>query len=302
MQILAPFPTVIHSDPIRIRQVLMNLVSNAIKFTENGHITLTAKLTNPMDINNSNICFDVTDTGMGMTNKQIAQIFQPFTQADETTTRRFGGTGLGLAISRKLATLLGGDLTATSTEGRGSCFSFTIYSDAISSQDMIHTSGSLGALLLNPEENIEDSTSQNQMTHPAIQGCRVLMAEDGIDNQKLISLLLKRAGVVFRCVDNGELAVHAVHEAQEAGDSYDLILMDMQMPVMDGYAATRQLRHEGYKRPIVALTANAMNQDREACLKAGCDDYMTKPVNKKLLLEMVANYVSRTNTNGEQAA
>ncbi len=297
--IQAPFPQTIHTDPIRVRQVLVNLISNAIKFTEKGHITVTAQLTVPTNLKKSLISFDVRDTGIGMSPRQVDHIFKPFTQADETTTRRFGGTGLGLTISQKLANILGGDLTVSSEEGYGSCFTFTIASDQISTKDMITSSGSMGKILLNAEAPSEQPHPKAMASNRQLQGIRVLLAEDGIDNQKLIGLLLKREGVELTIVDNGQLAVQAIHESKY---SFDLVLMDMQMPVMDGYAATRQLRREDYNRPIVALTANAMNKDRDACLKAGCDDFMTKPVNKSALIKLVAQYAGRELTKEDQAA
>jgi signal transduction histidine kinase/ActR/RegA family two-component response regulator len=300
INIQAPFPQTINTDPIRVRQVLVNLISNAIKFTEKGHITVTAQLTIPTDLKNSLISFEVRDTGIGMTPRQVDHIFKPFSQADETTTRRFGGTGLGLAISQKLANILGGDLTVSSEDGYGSCFTFTIASDHISTQNMILSSGAMGKILLNPESEKSENTSQNTENDHNLLGVRVLLAEDGIDNQKLIGLLLKRAGVDLTIVDNGQLAIDAVNEVQD--DRYDLILMDMQMPVLDGYAATRLLRQKAYTGPIVALTANAMSKDREACIKAGCDDFMTKPVNKTALLKLVAQFAGRHLFENEEAA
>ncbi|MAX26454.1 MAG: hypothetical protein CMJ19_18325 [Phycisphaeraceae bacterium] len=298
INIQAPFPQTIHTDPIRVRQVLVNLISNAIKFTEKGQITVTARLTEPENLDNALIRFDVRDTGIGMTPRQVEQIFKPFTQADETTTRRFGGTGLGLAISQKLANLLGGDLTVSSEEGHGSCFTFCIASDQISRENMINHSGSMGKILIESEITKESATAPIK-SDKRLEGVRVLLAEDGIDNQKLISLLLQREGVELTVADNGQIAMQIIHAAEH---SFDLILMDMQMPVMDGYAATRLLRREDYNRPIVALTANAMDQDRDTCLKAGCDDFMTKPVNKTALIKLVAQYSGRELIENEQAA
>ncbi|MFG0250318.1 MAG: ATP-binding protein [Phycisphaeraceae bacterium JB051] len=300
INIQAPFPQTISTDPIRVRQVLVNLISNAIKFTEKGHVTLTAQITEPHNLTNTLIRFDVRDTGIGMSPRQVDQVFKPFTQADETTTRRFGGTGLGLAISQKLANLLGGDLTVSSEEGHGSCFTFTIASEQINSADMIQTSGPMGKIVIDsgiPQEPTDTQTPA--APDKLLAGVRVLLVEDGIDNQKLIGLLLKREGVDLTIVDNGQIAIQTIHDAEH---SFDLILMDMQMPVMDGYAATRQLRGEDYNRPIVALTANAMDQDREACLKAGCDDFMTKPVNKTALIKLVAQYTGRELVDNEKAA
>ena len=300
VRIEAPFPQVILSDPIRIRQVLVNLLSNAVKFTSEGSITLTARLADPSDPMHSKLAFEVRDTGIGMSPSQVDKIFLPFTQADESTTRRFGGTGLGLTISLKLTHLLGGNLTASSVEGRGSVFSFTIANNAQESCKMIESSGTLGELLTE-EFNKPDPADANQLS-TSLAGLQVLLVEDGIDNQKLIGMLLKRAGIKVHIADNGQRALDKISEVHANDQRFDVILMDMQMPVMDGYTATRNLRQDGYTGPIIALTANAMNQDRDSCLKAGCDDYMAKPIKKQLLLEIIAKYTQRSQSANDQAA
>ncbi|HCD30973.1 MAG TPA: hypothetical protein DER01_01095 [Phycisphaerales bacterium] len=300
VRIEAPFPQVILSDPIRIRQVLVNLLSNAVKFTSEGSITLTARLADPSDPMHSKLAFEVRDTGIGMSQSQVDKIFLPFTQADESTTRRFGGTGLGLTISLKLTHLLGGNLTASSVEGRGSVFSFTIANNAQESCKMIESSGTLGELLTE-EFNKPDPADANQLS-TSLAGLQVLLVEDGIDNQKLIGMLLKRAGIKVHIADNGQRALDKISEVHANDQRFDVILMDMQMPVMDGYTATRNLRQDGYTGPIIALTANAMNQDRDSCLKAGCDDYMAKPIKKQLLLEIIAKYTQRSQSANDQAA
>jgi signal transduction histidine kinase/CheY-like chemotaxis protein len=298
----APFPTSISSDPIRIRQVLVNLLSNAVKFTQQGTITLTAKYIAADNPNFSQLCFEVRDTGIGMSPQQVEKIFKPFTQADESTTRRFGGTGLGLTISQKLASLLGGEINVSSIEGQGTCFGFTIKTGPVDASSMVTSSGTLGQLLLTHESKETAGQAQNPDAIPLLKGRRILLVEDGIDNQKLIRMLLEREGVIMSLAENGQIAIDRVAQANQIDLPYDLILMDMQMPVMDGYAATRQLRRDGYTYPIVALTANAMNQDRDNCIKSGCTDYMTKPINRQKLLEIVAKYVGDIPATDELAA
>jgi CheY-like chemotaxis protein len=237
-----------------------------------------------------------------MSPQQVEKIFKPFTQADESTTRRFGGTGLGLTISQKLASLLGGEINVSSIEGQGTCFGFTIKTGPVDASSMVTSSGTLGQLLLTHESKETAGQAQNPDAIPLLKGRRILLVEDGIDNQKLIRMLLEREGVIMSLAENGQIAIDRVAQANQIDLPYDLILMDMQMPVMDGYAATRQLRRDGYTYPIVALTANAMNQDRDNCIKSCCTDYMTKPINRQKLLEIVAKYVGDIPATDELAA
>jgi len=275
-------PEYIQTDPTRLRQILLNLVSNAVKFTQMGGVHLVARLLDDPSAPSPRMQFDVVDTGIGMTAEQRDKLFEAFTQADTSHTRRFGGTGLGLTISRKLAQILGGDITVQSTPGHGSTFSLIVCCGALAGVKMIE----------NPTEALvgapgatTDADSTNQV------GGRVMLAEDGPDNQQMISLILRKAGCDVTIAENGRKAMLGALEAQEKGLPFDLILMDMQMPEMDGYAATRELRRRGYTRPIVALTAHAMAGDREKCMAAGCDDFATKPINRKVLLGVVKRYV-----------
>jgi signal transduction histidine kinase/ActR/RegA family two-component response regulator len=276
-------PEFILTDPTRVRQTLLNLLGNAIKFTEFGSVTLRVEL----DPAIANVLrFDVLDTGLGMTPRQIANLFKPFTQADESTTRKFGGTGLGLTISRRLAVMLGGDVVVIRSEpGNGTHFRFTL------------TAGDLEGVHLVPLKKVDRSplkiASLGQGNPPLpnngleIQGIRVLLAEDGQDNQRLITFHLKKAGAVVEVVENGRLAVEAIESRH---DQFDVVLMDMQMPELDGYSATQYLRQQGYLLPIIALTAHAMEGDREKCTAAGCTDYSTKPINKSELLGLIRLY------------
>jgi len=272
-------PRQIKTDPLRLRQILVNLVGNAQKFTDAGSIELWIYCQPAAKTDGSCIVrFSVTDTGIGLTPEQTAKLFKPFTQADQSTSRRFGGTGLGLSICKSLAHLLGGDVTVRSRPGVGSTFTVIIDGGCIDGIEMLSVRGEAD---LAPRAVAEVA--------PVIHlSGRILLAEDGPDNQRLISLHLKRAGASVEVAENGRVAVDRVRN-----EPFDLVLMDMQMPELDGYAATSQLRDRGCKLPIIALTAHAMAEDRDKCLKAGCDDYLTKPVDKVKLLETVRKHLDR---------
>eukprot|EP00913_Durusdinium_trenchii_P028400 g26628.t1 len=258
-------PETIQSDPTRLRQILINVVGNAIKFTETGSVELSIRLKC-----DSELQFKVSDTGIGVSESAIERIFNPFSQADSSTTRKYGGTGLGLAISKRLAQALGGDVTVTSTPGTGSEFLITISPGPLENVPMI--SGQYEAV---------SASSRPKASVGKIDG-RILLAEDGPDNQRLITFFLNKAGADVTLAENGQVACELACSASENGKPFDVILMDMQMPVLDGYGATRQLREKGYMHPIIALTANAMSGDRDKCIAAGCDDYATKPIQPSL--------------------
>ena len=285
-----PIPDAIRTDPTRLRQILINLMGNAIKFTEIGEVRLVTRL---LDADEPALQFEVTDTGIGMSDKQLKKIFEPFVQADNSTTREFGGTGLGLAISKRLAEMLGGDIMVRSTPGKGSRFAVTVRTGPLDGVAMLdHLSL---AELPNHEIDAPDTNES-----PPLK-CRLLFAEDGPDNQRLISVVLKKAGADVIVADNGQLAIDLIGVADAEGKPFDVILMDMQMPVLDGYEATRRLRAQGYTKPIIALTAHAMSTDRTKCLDAGCDDYTTKPINRKTLIETIARHVDRQGQDTETA-
>ena len=278
-----PIPETIVTDPTRLRQVLINLLGNAIKFTETGYVKLRIQTIN-LDDSCAQLRFDVIDSGIGISEAALSQIYQPFTQADNSTTRKYGGTGLGLAISKRLVEMLGGQIQVSSKVGVGSTFTITV------------NTGSLeGVRLLQLDESsFRKAAEEQNLEHPtesarSISSRRVLIVEDGLDNQRLISFLLKKEGMEVELADNGKIGSEQALAAQQAGQPFDFVLMDMQMPVMDGYTATRKLREAGYKRPIIALTAHAMKNDMEKCLNAGCDAYATKPVNKQKLLETISH-------------
>jgi signal transduction histidine kinase/ActR/RegA family two-component response regulator len=281
-----PIPEVIQTDPTRLRQILINLLANAIKFTEQGEVRLVLSLGE----NNGEpaMQFDVADTGLGMTPDQVANLFQPFTQADMSTTRRFGGTGLGLMISRRLAEMLGGDIRIVETHvGVGTRF-----------RAVVATGPLAGVVMVNDLKSAISVTSEVSKSKSPIQALclrdrKILVAEDGEDNQRLVRRMLEKAGAQVTVVSNGKLAVQAALAACEARNRFHLILMDMQMPVMDGCLATRLLRRKGYTGPIIALTANAMSSDREECLRSGCDEYVSKPINRTLLIETILGLLRR---------
>ena len=275
-----PIPRHVRSDPMRIRQILLNLLSNAIKFTPGGEVRLTASCFDPGS-DTSRVELAVSDSGIGLNAAEIDTLFQPFQQANPSTTRQFGGTGLGLTICRSLAEALGGEIRVESSPGRGSTFTFVFPQPIDAQAEMIEEHCLAPAAL--QEESFSTKAS------PLLFG-RILLAEDGIDNQLLISTILRRQGLDVEIAENGEIAVS---KALADDGPYDLILMDMQMPRLDGYGATAKLRRKGYTRPIVALTAHAMAGERERCLAAGCDDYLTKPIDRPVLLGAVESHLQR---------
>jgi signal transduction histidine kinase/ActR/RegA family two-component response regulator len=269
-------PDWIVTDSTRLRQILLNLLGNAVKFTARGDVTLTVSWSNTRPEGPTLLC-EIRDTGIGMTPEQIARLFQPFSQADATTARRFGGTGLGLVISRRLAALLGGDVSVRSEFGRGATFSVRVTAPVAEAPALSESS----LVALPTSTQVREGTVD-------VTGLRILLADDCVDNQRLVSHLLRKAGCEVDIVDNGESAFEQALAAHERGEDFDLILMDMQMPLVDGYTATSRLRAWGYQRPIIALTAHSMETDRQKCLDAGCDDYDTKPIQRKRLFAVIA--------------
>jgi CheY-like chemotaxis protein/anti-sigma regulatory factor (Ser/Thr protein kinase) len=277
LRIEPSLPACVRSDPVRFRQVLINLVGNAIKFSPQGRVALEIGAEEAGG-GAARVRVRVIDNGLGMTPAQVERLFMPFSQADSSTTRKFGGTGLGLAISRRLARMLGGDVTVTSTLGRGSTFEFTLVGEVVADA--------------NPDDSCLPSGPPVGEPAGKLSG-RVLLAEDGPDNQRLIRFHLQKAGATMEIVDDGVKAVERALTADREGTPFELILMDMQMPEMDGYDATTALRDAGYTGAIVALTAHAMSGDREKCLATGCDDYTTKPIDRARLLATCAMWMGR---------
>lgn len=267
-------PRTIRSDPTRLRQALINLVGNAVKFTKEGSVRIVLSMDGVGP--EPRLRIDVIDTGIGLTSDQLGRLFEAFSQADATTARRFGGTGLGLVISRKLAVLLGGDVTVSSEVGRGSTFSVTVATGDVSNEPLVSS-----------ETEAHHTERSSAKPLPTVRG-RILLADDGADNQRLIAHVLRKAGATVDVVENGKDAVDRALAARASGRAFDVVLMDMQMPVMDGYAATRALRAAGYTGTIIALTAHAFAEERSKCLHAGCDEFASKPIDRAALLGMCA--------------
>ncbi len=284
-------PEAIQCDPLRLRQILVNLVGNAIKFTETGSVRMVPRLMRPAG-EPALLQVEVIDTGIGLTAEQASRLFQPFSQADSSTTRRFGGTGLGLTISKRLAEMLGGNITFHSEPGKGSTFRVTVEAGDLA-----------GVRLLDgPAEAVAPAAQAPAAGNAAaalrLDG-RILLAEDGPDNQRLIGFVLKKAGAEVTVAENGQIAVAEALAARERNVPFDLILMDMQMPVLDGYEATRRLRAAGYTGPILALTAHAMAGDDAKCLDAGCDGYLSKPIDRAMFLPAIAERLKPAPTTRE---
>jgi signal transduction histidine kinase/ActR/RegA family two-component response regulator len=269
-------PDGVLGDEPRLRQVLVNLIGNAIKFTERGSVRLVLRTSGAGE--SERVELDIVDSGIGIPPEHLPFLFEPFHQVDNSLTRQAGGTGIGLTITRRLAELLNGDVRVTSEEGVGSTFTVDL---PLGDLEGVRRITELGAEPTRPE------ATRGVGGIATLRG-NVLLAEDTPVNQKLITAYLERAGASVTVVENGRLAVEKALESGRSGRPFDLVLMDMQMPVLDGYEAARALRDAGYAGPIVALTAHAMEGDREKCLAAGCTDYTRKPVDRAELLRICA--------------
>ncbi|MDH3503123.1 MAG: response regulator, partial [Nitrospirota bacterium] len=266
-------PETIIGDPNRIRQIVTNLVGNAVKFTERGAVTLTT-YAEQMDGNMLQFHIDVADTGIGMSREATSRIFQDFVQADASVTRKFGGTGLGLSISRKFARALGGDITVESEPGVGSVFRITL--DAGSAAEVAWVTPQQALAVV-------DSVMIQEHTNWAFPSARILVVDDGPENRELVKVVLEDYGLTIDEAGNGRVGVEMATTT-----NYDLILMDVQMPEMDGFTATRTLRDRGLQTPILALTANAMKGFEQELLDAGYSDYLTKPIDIDRFLSKLA--------------
>ena len=289
-----PMPEMVCTDPMRLRQILINIVGNAIKFTSEGGVRLTARILNKPQGPILEIL--IADTGIGIAKEALPGLFEPFMQADASTCRQFGGTGLGLTVSKRLAELLGGDISVESTEGKGSAFTVTVPTGSLDGVPMIEKPAEIQIHV-----DKDESADAEQDAAP-FKGRRLLLAEDGLDNQRFIAFILRRMGAEVTVADNGQAAVELAHASREAGHPFDLILMDMQMPILDGYQAAEQLRAEDWPTPIIALTAHAMMEDRQKCLDAGCDDYLKKPIDRKRLRQVLMRWLAPERYSVEQNA
>ncbi|RYZ66634.1 MAG: response regulator, partial [Proteobacteria bacterium] len=249
------------------------IIGNAIKFTDRGSVTMTIRYDEPT------LVFDVTDTGPGMSEDQSVGLFMPFVQADSSTTRKFGGTGLGLSIAKQLADVLGGDVILARSElDKGSTFRVTILNHPVA-----------GAQLVDKEAlTIRTTSAVTQTPADRLRGLSILLVEDSPDNQMLITRYLVKAGCTVTTANDG---LEGVRMALSA--NFDIVLMDIQMPKLDGHGATKNLRAKGYQKPIVALTAHAMPEERIRGLKSGFTDFLTKPIQPTVLIEVLAAHAGR---------
>lgn len=271
--IVPPIPLSVFSDPVRLRQIVINLIGNAVKFTApHGSVRLLVGL----DAEKNELILVVQDTGIGIADEEASRLFQPFMQADVSTTRRFGGTGLGLSISRELARLLGGDIRVFSVKGLGSLFITSVATGALNGVPLIYEW---------PKDKEHTDADKTSMTIPALAGL-ILLAEDTPDSQRLISLLIRRTGADVVVAANGQEAVERAQERE-----FDLVLMDMQMPIMGGLDATQFLRLTGFDHPIIALTANATENDKIEAIAAGCNGFLTKPIDQQAFFATLSQHL-----------
>ena len=264
-------PHWIKTDSLRLRQILLNVVGNAVKFTETGSVHIDVK----MSVNRfgePRVMFIVKDTGRGITQEQSKKLFAPFSQADPSTTRKFGGTGLGLILSKKLALALGGDVVLDeSLLGRGSTFVITI-DPGIPDKSFAE------------DKKIETPVQAPSLTDlsKSLSHLKILVVDDSLDNQTLIKRMLRLSEASVETANNGREGLD-----KAIAGNFDIVFMDLQMPVMDGFEATRTLRARGYKKPIIALTAHAMNEDRRRSLDGGFDEHISKPIDRKILQQVL---------------
>ena len=281
-------PESITSDPTRLRQILINLVGNAIKFTEMGGVMLSVRQALHQEA--PAVQFEVIDSGIGMSEPQLQRVFQPFTQADSSTTRKYGGTGLGLTVCKRLADLMGATIGVESELGGGSTFRLTLPVGDAAVAEPTDPAGRT-AIMRPREERSEDARAIR------IAG-RILLAEDGPDNQRLIRHVLRKAGAEVSVAENGRVAVELALSREDSSEPFDLVLMDLQMPEVDGWDATRTLRDRGFRAPIIALTAHALHTDRDRCLSAGFDDIASKPLNRVELLGTISRHLQKRTSEG----
>ena len=278
-----PLPKRIRTDPTRMKQILLNLTGNAVKFTSSGNITLTTRFDPQREL----LTIVISDTGIGMTQEQAAHLFQAFSQADASTTRKYGGTGLGLSISKTLAQLLGGDVVCDSAPGAGSRFTVTLATGNVAPEALAQSQETAAP--------INSEAACAAVKGIRLQG-RILLAEDSPDIQQLVRLYVERCGAEITVVGNGQLAVEAA-----LVDSFDLILMDMQMPIMDGIEATKLLRDTGYGLPIVALSANAMQEEQERYMAAGINGFLAKPIELGPFFQTLSRFLKPAPTLADTA-
>ncbi|MDQ8155650.1 MAG: ATP-binding protein, partial [Gemmatimonadota bacterium] len=289
----SPLPRHAITDPTRLRQILLNLAGNAIKFTTTGRVTVRASVVNPDDTVQT-LRLDVEDTGPGLTAEQASHLFQAFSQADSSVTRLHGGTGLGLTISRRLAGLMGGNVQLHRTAPHaGSTFRIEVEVIPAADADLVES--------LRPTWTRDTSAPAAVAAAPTRLSGRVLVAEDNPVNQRLLEVFLGKAGAEVAVTSDGAQALARLDAAAAEGAPFDLLVTDVQMPVMDGYTLVRTLRAQGCVMPVIALTANAMAGDRQLCLDAGCDDYAPKPIDLPGLVAMCGLWIDRAHSAARPA-
>jgi len=266
-----PLPEHIQGDPFRIKQILINLCSNSIKFTTRGYVHINFSCQRDEET----ICFEVIDTGIGIEQNSHEKIFQAFAQADVSTTRQYGGTGLGLALSKRLTELMGGTITLLSEPGKGAHFTVTLPIANLAKANFISDLSKQKLATL----------SEDRPEYELLKG-RVLVADDAPDNRLLLSALLAKFGLDATIVENGQLALDTL-----ANNAFDLILLDIQMPVLDGIQTLKVLREQGFDKPVIALTANTLDEDRKLYQAAGFTDFIAKPIRFKIINNILSKYL-----------
>lgn len=289
LEVSGPMPKAIRSDPLRLRQILINLLGNAIKFTDSGLVRLIVQVPKARDGSCSLQCH-VIDTGVGIPPELCDKIFEPFHRGDAASRRRFSGTGLGLPVSREFARRLGGDITVVSEVGLGSDFCLTLPLGPADQYEWVSCAEEELARLKASSCDVNDRGSKD---HVVSLVARVLLVDDCVDTQRLFAHILSKAGAGVTTAQNGREAIRMAIQAMVEQRPYDCILLDMQLPDIEGYQVARILRDSGYAAPIVALTANSSPGERERCLASGCDDFASKPVSRDTLLQIVAKHTSR---------
>lgn len=305
-------------DPVRLHQVLMNLMSNSYKFTERGTITVSAEVLSEDDKEVS-VSISVADTGVGITEEQRTKLFLPFSQADSSTARSYGGTGLGLSICKAIIEgVMKGKIELESQYGLGTKVSFTItLQKASGSRRLFKTTARAKDKTADPMaqySRAEGADSQNSGQQQKVvarqdlaslprDSIRVAVAEDNPVNQKIAIAFVKKVGCACEAYDNGREAVDALHRASEAGKPFHIVLMDVQMPILDGYDATREIRKSSDKAVrevlVIAMTASAIKGDREKCLESGMDSYLAKPVRQQVLKDTLERYILATKDSNQ---
>ncbi|QDT43556.1 Autoinducer 2 sensor kinase/phosphatase LuxQ [Gimesia alba] len=280
-------PETIKSDPIRLKQILTTVIGTAIKLTQRGSVKLGVQTTS-LENGTHQLTFSVRNTGTELSIEQFSDLFTPYRLTDKLMTHPVSGLGLGLAVSKHLTEMLGGQIQVKGQDAFNTTVEFTIAAGDISEVKMEKVSAS---------KRLEEIKTYKASHDFLKQDCHILLVEDGIYNQRLINFLLTKAGAEITIVENGQQAIDELQKSQEIGDPigepYDLILMDIQMPVLDGYSTTRKIRALGYTKPIIALTIHAMDSDRQKCFDAGCDEYMSKPLERKKLISIINSFLKK---------